>query len=258
MALVLPVLALVVAGVMQYGGMILAYQQMHNGIASGAIYVMRGGADTTAIHDVALGAWPNRPADASIAVDQSCTCGGIAAACTSLCPDQSYPQGFTSDQRRRDLRRRCSPASHERDASDQDAVVGASAHTALRGLADRAGATAVELALVIPVLVAIIFGTWALGWALYSGGEVRHAVELGSRIYIANPNATSSDLQTAVQSHLQDVPVNAFTLAAAPQTDGSATNQHITWSYQTTLTIPFVANLPMNFTGAIDVPMATS
>ena len=37
----------------------------------------------------------------------------------------------------------------------------------LRRLADRGGATAVELALVFPVLVSLIFGTWALGWALY-------------------------------------------------------------------------------------------
>jgi Flp pilus assembly protein TadG len=96
LALVIPVLAGIAAGVMQYGGMILAYQAMHNGIASGAIYVMRGGADTTAIHDLALGAWSNKPGDAAITVAQSCTCAGVTAACTSLCADQSYPQAFTT------------------------------------------------------------------------------------------------------------------------------------------------------------------
>ena len=125
-------------------------------------------------------------------------------------------------------------------------------------LADRSGATAVEFAIVFPLMVALIFGIWSLGWALYCGGEVRHAVELGSRIYISNPSAATSDLQTAVNSHLLDVPVANFSLSATTATVDSATNHHITWSYQTALSIPFVPNLPMNFTGAIDVPEATS
>jgi Flp pilus assembly protein TadG len=128
----------------------------------------------------------------------------------------------------------------------------------LRQLGDRAGAAAVELALVFPFLVMVVFGIWYIGWALYSGGEVRHAVELGSRVYISNPSATLSDLQTAVSSHLLDVPISNFTLNTATQAVGSATNQHITWSYQTVMSIPFVPTLPMNFSGSIDVPLATT
>lgn len=86
---------------------------------------------------------------------------------------------------------------------------------------------------------------------------MRHAVELGSRIYITNPSATTDDLKTAVASHLLDVPVNNFTIASAAQTVGTATTQHITWSYNTTLSVPFIPSLPMNFSGAIDVPTAT-
>ena len=96
LALVIPVLAVLVAGVMQYGGMIIAYQQLHNGIASGAIYVMRGGTDATTIKDVALGAWPNQPSNASVTVSQFCTCAGVTSSCTSLCSDNSYPLGFTT------------------------------------------------------------------------------------------------------------------------------------------------------------------
>lgn len=94
-ALVLPILAVFVIALIQYGGMIIANQQMHNGVASGALYVMRGGSDATAIHDVSLSAWPNRPSDAGISVAQSCVCAGATSTCSSLCPDQSYPQTFT-------------------------------------------------------------------------------------------------------------------------------------------------------------------
>ena len=95
-AFIAPVLSAMAVGVLQYGGMIIAYQQMHNGIDSGALYVMRGGAGASTIHDVALGAWSNPPADASVSVSQNCTCAGVTSSCSSLCSDGSYPQAFAT------------------------------------------------------------------------------------------------------------------------------------------------------------------
>lgn len=95
-ALILPFLAAMLVGVVQYGGMIIANQQMHNGVSSGAVYVMRGGTDATAIHDVSYSAWPNKPADASVTVTQVCTCSGTTSTCSSLCADGSYPQSYTT------------------------------------------------------------------------------------------------------------------------------------------------------------------
>jgi Flp pilus assembly protein TadG len=126
-----------------------------------------------------------------------------------------------------------------------------------RGFADRAGSAAVEFALVIPVAATFIFGIWYVGWAINCGSEVRHAVELGSRIYITNPNATSAQLTTAVTSHLLNVPINSVTLASAQQTIGTATSQHITWSYTATAPVPGMSAINLNFAGAVDVPLAT-
>ena len=52
------------------------------------------------------------------------------------------------------------------------------------------GAAAVEFALVCSVLFTLIIGIFNLGWALYCGSDVRHAIERGSRIYLTSPNAT--------------------------------------------------------------------
>jgi Flp pilus assembly protein TadG len=93
-ALALPMLAVLVAGVIQYGGLVIANQQMHNGVASGAVYIVRGGTGTDTVQSVALGGWPNKPADAAVTAVQSCTCSGGSAGCTSLCADGSYPQRF--------------------------------------------------------------------------------------------------------------------------------------------------------------------
>jgi Flp pilus assembly protein TadG len=95
-AIALPFLSAMLLGVIQYGGMIVANQQMHDGVSSAAVYVMRGGSDTNTIQSVALGAWPNKPSDAAITVGQSCTCAGAGADCLSQCPDLSYPQKFTT------------------------------------------------------------------------------------------------------------------------------------------------------------------
>jgi len=95
-ALIIPVLAAMAVGVMQYGGLVLAYQQMHNGIASGAVYVMRGGSDATAIHDITVGGWPHRPSDGVVVVVQACSCAGVSASCTTLCVDGTYPKHFTT------------------------------------------------------------------------------------------------------------------------------------------------------------------
>jgi Flp pilus assembly protein TadG len=95
-ALVAPFLAALIVGVAQYGGMLIAYQKMHNGVESGAVYVMRGGSGVSTIHDVALNAWTTAPADATISVNQACSCSSVVSACTSLCADGSYPQAYTT------------------------------------------------------------------------------------------------------------------------------------------------------------------
>ena len=122
----------------------------------------------------------------------------------------------------------------------------------------REGAAALEFALVLPVLITFLMGIWYVGWAINLGSEVRHAVELGSRIYIANPNASATDLSTAVSNNLSDVSINAVTLNSSQVAVGTATSQHITWAYTTSAAIPFLSAISFSFSGAVDVPLATS
>jgi Flp pilus assembly protein TadG len=95
-AIILPILSALVIGVIQYGGMIIANQQMHDGVSSGAVFVMRGGSDAATIKTVSLAGWANQPADAAITVTQTCSCAGVTSVCNALCADSSYPQSFTS------------------------------------------------------------------------------------------------------------------------------------------------------------------
>jgi Flp pilus assembly protein TadG len=94
-ALVLPFLAALVVGVAQYGGMVIAYEQMHDGVESGAMYIERGGSVMTTAQDVSLGAWANKPSDAAVTATHYCVCAGVTSSCTSLCSDNTYPQAYT-------------------------------------------------------------------------------------------------------------------------------------------------------------------
>jgi Flp pilus assembly protein TadG len=95
-AIVTPFLAAMLFGVVQYGGMIVANQQMHDGVAAAAVYVMRGGSDASTISSIATGAWPNKPSDAAVTVTHVCSCAGVTQSCSTLCADNSYPQAFTT------------------------------------------------------------------------------------------------------------------------------------------------------------------
>jgi hypothetical protein len=95
-AIIVPLLSAFVLGIIQYGGMLIAFDRMHAAVASGAVYVMRGGTSATAIHDVTVSAWPNSPSDGSVSVSQRCVCLGVTSVCSTLCSDGSYPQSFTN------------------------------------------------------------------------------------------------------------------------------------------------------------------
>jgi Flp pilus assembly protein TadG len=95
-AIIVPILATFAGGIIQYGGMIVAYNQMHDAVESGATYVMRGGTDATAVQSVTTNSWPHAPADAAVTVRQFCQCAGANAVCSALCADSSYPQSFTT------------------------------------------------------------------------------------------------------------------------------------------------------------------
>jgi Flp pilus assembly protein TadG len=95
-AIVVPFLAAMLVAVIQYGGMIIANQRMHDSVSAAAVYVMRGGSDSATIKSIATNTWSSPPADANVTVSQACSCAGVTQACSILCTDGSYPQSFTT------------------------------------------------------------------------------------------------------------------------------------------------------------------
>lgn len=118
------------------------------------------------------------------------------------------------------------------------------------------GAAAVELALVLPVFITFVFGIFNLGWALYCGAEVRHAVERSTRLLIKDPTTSASTILTNVKSQLSSANPNAVTLTKTTQAVGTGGGiATLSWTYAYTLTSPFMASKTFNFDSSMVVPL---
>lgn len=93
-ALIAPVLAVGIIGLADVADLGFQRTQMHTALRSGAQYFMAGGTNPDAAEEVIKKSWKRMPPDAVVEASLSCTCAGVAASCTTLCADGSYPNVF--------------------------------------------------------------------------------------------------------------------------------------------------------------------
>lgn len=90
-ALVGPVLVAILAGLVVVWGDVTAAARMRSAVHAGAVYLRAGGADPAVARTVVERSWEERPDGSEVTVTESCTCGGVAGACASLCPSGDPP-----------------------------------------------------------------------------------------------------------------------------------------------------------------------
>lgn len=127
----------------------------------------------------------------------------------------------------------------------------------LRRLAgDRRGATALEFALISPIFIALIFGVFNMGFALYCGAAVRHAVQESSRAVMFNPNTTADTLKATVVSKLVQVPVTNLSLTITDETVTQTEHlRRISWTYNYMVYAPFIMSKTFEMGSSVTVPM---
>ena len=126
----------------------------------------------------------------------------------------------------------------------------------VRFLNNRDGAAALETALVAPVFIALVLGILQIGWALYCGAEVRHAVERSTRLLIADPDTAEADIEAAIaedRNSVNPADVNLTMTTEAIGTSGQIAR--LTWTYGYTLEAPFIAPVVLDFGSSIVVPL---
>lgn len=127
---------------------------------------------------------------------------------------------------------------------------------ARRLIRDTAGATALEFAIVSPVLILMLIGIFNLGYAMYCGAAVRNAIQRASRVLIMTPTTPASSISASAQALLADVPVNDLAVSVTTETVSSSMQvERVSWTYDYVLSVPFANTSTLNFSSSMVVPM---
>lgn len=81
----------------------------------------------------------------------------------------------------------------------------------------RRGLALIELAIVLPLLLAITFGVMEYGWMFLKANQIANAARQGARVG-ARPNATAATITTAVNNAMTagSMPTSAYTITITP------------------------------------------
>lgn len=124
-----------------------------------------------------------------------------------------------------------------------------------KALADRRGVAAVEFGLTLPAFLLLVCGTIEFSRVLWSQHALGFAAEQATRYALANPSATSVDIQAYAEGQLVAVDASTVTISVTQETlDGI---DYITVSVAT----PFQSILPLvplgsfSLTGISRIPL---
>lgn len=112
---------------------------------------------------------------------------------------------------------------------------------------DQRGAGAVELALVLPVFVALLMGVFEFGWTQHCVSSMRYALEATSRVLMVNPTMTESALQTDVRSRLQSLGDKNVTVNLNIVTNANGRVAYLSAAYHRDIGVPQLATFPMTY-----------
>lgn len=124
----------------------------------------------------------------------------------------------------------------------------------LRTLRDRRGASAVEFAFAMPVLIVLLIGVFEFGRLFWTWTTLQYAAEQTGRYAMSKPTATAADLTTYLRSRLPGVRSAAVVVDVSPETVDGIDYMVIV----TRINYSFLSLLPINpvdLEGRSRVPM---
>ncbi len=90
-----------------------------------------------------------------------------------------------------------------------------------RCLGDRHGGTAVEFAMVLPILVTLLLGVFEFGRLFWSWSTIQYATEEAGRYAMLNPTASESTIADFLKGRLTGISASTVDVQLVPETDGS-------------------------------------
>lgn len=120
------------------------------------------------------------------------------------------------------------------------------------------GSTAVEFAIVAPVLVTFIIGTLMLGIAYYQASTIQWSLERSIRAIMIDEDTSLSDIEAAMADDLDRIGNPDVELTYTLDTSGSVTMAIITADYDIPLNVPFLPTYNLHYSIEDAVPLPES
>lgn len=119
------------------------------------------------------------------------------------------------------------------------------------------GATALEFALVSPVLLISLLGAFQLAWILHCAASVRWSLETNARSVMLNPSTTADQLKSAMLAQLNGIAdTSSISVSLTPDNSTpSAPMLRAASVYQANLVMPFIPKQLFTFNAQTEVPV---
>lgn len=117
-------------------------------------------------------------------------------------------------------------------------------------LGDERGTAAIELALCLPVLMALVVGIFQFGWVQHTRSSIRFALEQGARKLVIDPNTTQAQIQSFVTGKLGALTNATVTVTLVKADTANGRVATLSAAYTSNFGIPGVASfsIPYNVT----------
>ncbi|MBZ9605522.1 TadE/TadG family type IV pilus assembly protein [Phyllobacterium chamaecytisi] len=118
------------------------------------------------------------------------------------------------------------------------------------------GGTAVEFALVAPLLMMFLLGIIVFGWSMNAMSSVRYALEETSRALQLKKSLSQNEIEALVRDHVSQLGLQNITVSLTiDPPDGGFKMAHVTATYNFVVDLPLINQYPVSYNASITVPM---
>ena len=118
-----------------------------------------------------------------------------------------------------------------------------------------AGTSAVEFALIAPLLIVFLFGIFAAGWAVHCISSLQLALEQSGRALQIDPTLNQSQLDAMVKNELAGLGDPNVSVALTAGSINGVTTATISGTYIFQITVPLLPAYSIDYQTAVNVPL---
>ncbi len=120
-------------------------------------------------------------------------------------------------------------------------------------LRNKDGATAVEAAIIFPILFMCLFGIFGIGSFMYGSHQAQRTVEATARLAWVEHEPTRDDLLALLNENMQNAPFGTYTPSVQLLTQHGGEYAELLVDYEFTFDFPFINQFEFNSTAKTQV-----